>query len=195
VLSHSRRFAAESVAEQSIHGSTHGGSIHGGSAAHGSSAAAKKTPVDPMAAWSPQRQSRGLPKPVREWVCKGLEFTDAGLGIGDRFDVDISNRAKRAPGHIYDQDYGNISRYKSEQSIPTKQPEGRHTSTETHKMGARRDVSAKRDRQRPGPGTYEFMGFAQELVHKLNKRPQGEPPRSLSPSSPKASQAISISSN
>lgn len=190
VLSHSRRFAADSLAEPSVaHGSTHGGSTHGGSTAHGSSAPPKNPPGqkgprpahDPMAAWSPARQTRGLPRPVKEWVCKGLEFTDAGLGIGDRFDVDIAQRARRAPGAIYEQDYGNVGRYKSESSIPTKQPDGKHTSAETHRMGARRDVSGKRDRQRPGPGTYEFMGFAQQLVYNLGKRPKGEAPRSLSP--------------
>ena len=44
------------------------------------SGAAKKSAPDPLAAWSPQRQTRGLPRPVKEWVCRGLEFTDAGLG-------------------------------------------------------------------------------------------------------------------
>jgi len=199
VLSHSRRFAAESLVEQSNHSSTHGG----GSTAHGSSAgggkasgAAKKSAPDPLAAWSPQRQTRGLPRPVKEWVCRGLEFTDAGLGIGDRFDTDIANRARRAPGHIYEQDFGNIGRWKSDASMPTKQPDGKHTSAETHKMGARRDVSAKRDRQRPGPGTYEFMGFAQELAYNISKRPKGEAPGRLSPpSSPKGSQMLQSSGN
>jgi len=130
---------------------------------------------------SPTRMARGLPKPVKEWVCRGLEFTDAGLGIGDRFDVEIVGRANRAPGSIYETDHGNIGRYRPEASMPTKQPCARYGSTETHKMGARRDVSGKRDRQRPGPGTYETMGFAQELAYKLSKRPRGEAPRPLSP--------------
>lgn len=189
VLSHSRRFAAQSLAAESeshARSSTHGSSV----SAHKSSGA-KKPNQDPMAAWSPARQSRGLPKPVKEWVCRGLEFTDAGLGIGNRFDVDIVARARRSPGAIYDQEFGSISRFKSESSIPTKQPEGRHPSCETHKMGARRDTTAKRDRQRPGPGTYELKGFAQELVHKLSKRPKGEAPRSLSPpNSPKGSNML-----
>jgi len=171
VLSHSRRFAVESLAQnavQSGHGGTHGGGK-------------KLVHEDPCKAWSPVRQCKGLPRPVKEWVCRGLEFTDAGLGIGDRFDTNIEQMASRAPGHIYDQDFGNIARWKSEASIPTKQPDGRFTSAETHKMGARRDRETKRDRQRPGPGTYEFRGFAQELTYKLSKRPKGEPPRTLSP--------------
>jgi len=192
VLSHSRRFAAESLADPHHQSSSHGSSA----ASLGKSTGAKKPPQDPLAAWSPARQSRGLPKPVKEWVCRGLEFTDGGLGIGNRLDGEIQNRANRAPGHIYAQDFGNIGRYKSEASMPTKQPEGRHTSTETHKMGARRDTSGKRDRQRPGPGTYEFMGFAQELDHKLSKRPQGEAPRSLSPpGSPKGSKTFQASTS
>jgi len=180
VLSHSRRFAVDSLAVQPS-------STHGSHGSHG----AKKPSQDPMAAWSPARQSRGLPKPVKEWVCRGLEFTDAGLGIGDRFDVDLQRCADRAPGHIYNQDFGNIARYKSESSMPTKQPAGSFVSCETHKMGARRDTTTKRDRQRPGPGTYELMGFAQELVHKLGKRPKGEGPQSLSPpSSPKGTMSL-----
>jgi hypothetical protein len=93
------------------------------------------------------------------------------LGIGDRFDQDVQRLADRAPGSIYDTDHGNIGRYRSEASVPTKQPCTKYGSTQTHKMGARRDISGKRDRQRPGPGTYESMGFAQELMYKLSKRP------------------------
>jgi len=170
VLSHSRRFAAESAPHESTHGSTHG-STH-----------AKKPSSDPLISWSPMRQSRGLPRPVKEWICKGLEFTDAGLGIGDRFDTVVENLAKRAPGHIYNsQDFGNIARWRSEASLPTKQPVAPFTSAETHKMGARRDTTTKRDRQMPGPGYYERMGFAQELMYNLSKRPKGEAPRPLSP--------------
>jgi len=177
VLSHSRRFAAESLDSPAAHGS----SKHGG----------PKPAQDPMAAWSPARQSRGLPKPVKEWVCRGLEFTDAGLGIGDRFDVTIQQRADRAPGTIYEQDYGNVGRYKSDSSLPTKQPAAPFVSCITHKMGTRRDTTTKADRQKPGPGAYELKGFAQELVHKLSKRPQGEAPRSLSPPcSPKGSKML-----
>lgn len=174
VLSLSRRFAQQEIAEEA--------------AAH----TGKKSPIPPnaLAHWSPARQSKGLPRPVREWVCRGLEFTDGGLGIGDRFDTNLEQQARRAPGHIYNTDYGNIARYRSEASVPTKQPEGRHHSAETHKMGARRDLTGKRDRQRPGPGAYEVMGFAQELVYNLSKRPKGEAPRNLGvspPSSPNAS--------
>lgn len=183
VLSHSRRFAAQSLTDESMAAHTTQSSAHSPSSNAGKSfGAAKKPAADPMAAWSPTRQSRGLPKPVREWVCRGLEFTDAGLGIGDRFDVEIQNRADRAPGTIYSQDFGNIARYKSEASMPTKQAAGKFPSCETHKMGARRDTTGKRDRQRPGPGTYETMGFAQALVHKLSNRPKGEAPPCLSPS-------------
>jgi len=187
VLAHSRRFAAPApnhASTQSLPVSTSGGS-HGSAAATGKAASGKKTVThqDPLAHLSPTRVSSGLPKPVKEWVCRGLEFTDAGLGIGDRFDVDISKRAARAPGNIYDTDFGNVARWKSEASMPTKQPDSRHGSTETHKMGARRDISGKRDKQRPGPGTYEHMGFAQELLYTLAKRPKGEAPRPLSPPS------------
>jgi len=190
VLSHSRRFAAQSLVDVSTQSSAHSPSAHAGK----SSGGAKASSNDPMAAWSPARQSRGLPKPVREWVCRGLEFTDAGLGIGDRFDIDIQNRADRAPGTIYSQDFGNIARYKSEASMPTKQAAGKFPSCETHKMGARRDTTGKRDRQRPGPGTYETMGFAQELVHKLANRPKGEAPPLLSPSgSPMGSKTLQAS--
>lgn len=190
VLSHSRRFAAESVADE-LGQSTHGGSAHGSVGAGKTGGSAKKSAPDPLASWSPARQSQGLPRPVKEWVCRGLEFTDGGLGIGDRFDTNLKNMAGRAPGHIYDQDFGNIGRWKSEASIPTKQVCTKYTSTETHKMGARRDTTRKADRQRPGPGTYELMGFAQELVYKLSKRPKGEAPRSLSPpSSPTGSQHL-----
>lgn len=197
VLSLSRRYAAESLlAEQSFGGNAHGSSMSGSKpSAHGGGKISKhQTLQDPTQAWSPARQSRGLPRPVKEWVCKGLEFTDAGLGIGDRFDTNLKKLAERAPGAIYDTDFGNVGRWKSEASIPTKQPVGKYGSTETHKMGARRDVSAKRDRQRPGPGTYELLGFAQELTHKLNKRPKGEAPRTLSPSgSTKGSQVFQAS--
>lgn len=192
VLSLSRRYAAESIqAEQSGLGGGHGSSVM--SKASGSS---KKLSSDPTLAWSPTRQSRGLPRPVKEWVCRGLEFTDAGLGIGDRFDTDLKNRAERAPGHIYDQDFGSIGRWRSEASIPTKQICTKYTSTETHKMGARRDMTRKADRQLPGPGTYQLMGFAQELTYKLSKRPKGEAPRSLSPpSSPSSSKMLQVSTS
>lgn len=180
VLSHSRRFAAESLADGG--GGGHAASTHGSSAGMGkASGSMKKCASDPTLAWSPSRQTKGLPRPVKEWVCRGLEFTDAGLGIGERFDGEINDLAGRAPGHIYTQDWGEISRWKSEASQPSKQQCTKYASVETHKMGARRDVTRKQDRQRPGPGTYEFMGFAQELVHKLSKRPKGEAPRSLSP--------------
>jgi len=169
VLSHSRRFAASSPNESS--NASHGASTSSG---HGKSSPAPS--VSLMAQWSPRRQARGLPKPVKEWVCRGLEFTDAGLGIGDRFDVDLVNRANRAPGHIYEQEFGNIGRWQDESSMPTKQPVGKYTSTEVHRMGARRDTQRKADRQRPGPGTYEFKGFAEELQDQIARRPKGEAP-------------------
>lgn len=192
VLSHSRRFATQSLIDESVQSSAHSPSSNAGK----SSGHAKKPSNDPMAAWSPARQSRGLPKPVREWVCRGLEFTDAGLGIGDRFDVEIQNRADRAPGTIYSQDFGNIAKYRSEASMPTKQCAAKFASCETHKMGARRDTTVKRDRQMPGPGTYAdgLRGFAEELVLKLGNRPKGEAPPLLSPpGSPMGSRTLKAS--
>lgn len=187
VLAHSRRFAHASPMHASTHSlpATMSGGSHGSASATGKVVSGKKTVAhqDPLIHLSASRVSSGLPKPVREWVCRGLEFTDAGLGIGDRFEVDITQRAARAPGSIYDTDFGNVARWKTEASQPTKQPDSRHGSTETHKMGARRDISGKRDKQRPGPGTYEHMGFAQELMYNLAKRPKGEAPRPLSPPS------------
>lgn len=168
VLSHSRRFAGSP-------GDTSTSSPPGSRQdSHGVSAVPSY-----VSQWSPRRTCRGLPKPVKEWVSRGLEFTDAGLGIGDRFDLDVVNRAKRAPGHIYEQDYGNVGRYQSESSVPTKQVVSKFFSTEVHRMGARRDVQKKGDRQRPGPGTYEFKGFAQELQDQIARRPKGEAPRRI----------------
>jgi len=59
--------------------------------------------------------------------------------------------------------------------VPTKQADARFTSAETHKMGARRDMQKKADRQRPGPGTYELKGFAEEILQKCNRRPRKQP--------------------
>jgi len=95
--------------------------------------------------YGPSKQScRSLPEPVRDWAARGLEFTDAGLGIGVRFEKELDNLAKRAPGPIYDQQvFGSVSLWSSESSSPTKQPCGKYRSAETHKIGVRR-------RQKPG---------------------------------------------
>merc|ERR1712232_390350 len=121
--------------------------------------------------WLSMHNSRTLPRPVKEWATKGFEFTDGGLGIGDRFDMDF---AKRSPGpaEYSCRGYGDIARYNSESSMPTKQADARHQSAEAHKMGARRDTGKKADRQRPGPGTYELKGFADEILAKAARRPQ-----------------------
>lgn len=130
------------------------------------------------AAWASMRDSRMLPRPVREWAERGLEFTDGGLGIGDRFDKDLQRLADRAPGYIYDtMDFGSVSRFSSDAPLPTRQAEGRHVSTETHKMGAKRVESSKADRMAPGPGTYEKPGFTDELLYNLARRAQATRPR------------------
>jgi len=136
---------------------------------------------------------RHLPRPVKEWAARGLEFTDAGLGIGDRFDVEIEQRAKRAPGFIYDQNtYGNVALWlPCAASQPTKQPDARHVSAEVHRMVGRWRDGPPADRQMPDPGAYEIPGFVEELQRKIARRTRGDTgrraPAGASSRSPRAS--------
>jgi len=115
--------------------------------------------------------NRLIPKPVKDWASKGLEFTDGGMGIGDRFDLEIKNLARRSPGLVYEQQkYGSVALWKSQASQPSKQSESRHFSAETHRMGARRDPQRRHER-RPDPGHYELPGFTDELLRNIAKRP------------------------
>jgi hypothetical protein len=119
------------------------------------------------------QSSRTLPKPVKEWAGRGLEFTDGGLGIGDRFDWSVVAKSSLpGPGAYNCSEYGDVAKWVPESCVPTKQADARFTSAETHKMGARRDMQKKADRQRPGPGTYELKGFAEEILQKCNRRPR-----------------------
>lgn len=119
--------------------------------------------------WSSLQACQGLPKSVMELSAKGLEFTDKGFGVAERFDPELRSLAQRAPGHIYSQqEYGSVSRWRRQSSLPTKQPCSHHYSAETHRMGARRDTS-NGDGHRPGPGAYEFKGFADVLIAKNAK--------------------------
>jgi len=120
---------------------------------------------------------RDVPRPVKDWAGRGLEFTDSGLGIGDRFDLDIIQASRRSPGPVYDQvSFGSVALFKPQASQPTKQPESRHTSAEAHKMGARRNISKKYQRQ-PGPGYYDLPGFTDELLRSIAKRPSNKVPQ------------------
>eukprot|EP00933_Yihiella_yeosuensis_P033904 TRINITY_DN27500_c0_g1_i1.p1 TRINITY_DN27500_c0_g1~~TRINITY_DN27500_c0_g1_i1.p1 ORF type:complete len:404 (-),score=66.43 TRINITY_DN27500_c0_g1_i1:225-1436(-) len=130
--------------------------------------------VDASWAGMSMSSNRLAPRPVKEWAGKGLEFTDGGLGIGDRFDLDIKVAARRSPGCVYEQQsFGSVSRWNAQTSpsMPTKQPESRHTSAEAHRMGVRREIVRKSQRQ-PGPGYYELKGMVEELYHKNSKRPK-----------------------
>jgi len=111
-----------------------------------------------------------LPRPVKEWADTGMGFTDKGLGIGDRFDLEVTMRARRSPGCVYEQqNYGNVALWSPNQSQPTKQACSQHVSTEVHRMGARWRESKLVDRQQPCPGSYEVLGFAEEIQRKAAK--------------------------
>merc|ERR1711904_151022 len=118
-------------------------------------------------------QSSRLPRPLKEWTGNGLEFTDGGLGIGSRFGSgEAAGFARRSPGPAYNcQDFGSVSKWQSDVTLPTKQPCAKYHSTEVHRMGARRDAAPRMDSQmQPGPGTYELKGFAQQLADKSARR-------------------------
>lgn len=113
-------------------------------------------------------------RPVKEWVARGLGFTDQGLGIGDRFDLEVEVRARRSPGPVYEQNtYGNVALWLPDSSMPTKQPCSQHVSTEVHRMGARWREGRGPDRQQPEPGSYEIRGFVEEMQRKMVRRPKG----------------------
>eukprot|EP00927_Polykrikos_kofoidii_P075683 TRINITY_DN7206_c0_g4_i2.p1 TRINITY_DN7206_c0_g4~~TRINITY_DN7206_c0_g4_i2.p1 ORF type:complete len:400 (-),score=63.33 TRINITY_DN7206_c0_g4_i2:42-1241(-) len=155
VMSHSRRAATETSPGSRIGGDT------------------EPTMNSMASTWLSMQSSRALPRSVKDWAARGHEFTDGGLGIGDRFVTHPSeDPAYRSPGPsaYRNQVYGSVSRYVSTSCLPTRQPEARHYSAEVHKMGARRDTSGKVDRQRPAPGTYELKGFVDELVERGTRR-------------------------
>jgi len=115
---------------------------------------------------------RHLPRPVKEWAENGMGFTDKGLGIGERVDEQISNMIRRSPGAVYDhQSYGNVALWSHDVPLPTRQPCAKYTSAEAHKMGARwKDPSKRVDLQQPCPGSYEVLGFTDELQRKNARR-------------------------
>lgn len=120
--------------------------------------------------WSANLQkTRGLPRPVKDWAKKGFEFTDGGLGIGNRFGKDYYNY-NFTPGPVYELGViGSVSLWSSNASMPTKQASAKYTSTEAHTMGARRDIRAAHAMQ-PGPGAYHVAGFTEELFRKNSKK-------------------------
>jgi len=124
------------------------------------------------------RSYRSVPRPVKDWAGKGLEFTDAGLGIGARFDQQDANGmshgfAQRSPGPIYEQhSFGSMSRWASDTALPTRQQCSHHRSGEAYTMGVRRE--GVRKLPTPSPGMYEVRGFADELKAKAARRPKGD---------------------
>jgi len=163
VLAHSRRFPGSSS-------SAHLGGGHGG---HG------ENPQDEAPKWAGASllSYKSLPKPVKEWAYRGLEFTDKGLGVGDRFDLDIELRGRRSPGFVYEQQrFGSVSLWAPDAaSKPTQQPCSKHVSTEAHRMGSRWREGKGPDRQQPCPGSYEIPGFVEELQRKTARRAKGRP--------------------
>ena len=119
----------------------------------------------------------GLPKPLKDWAImasSGLEFTDAGFGLGDRENPEVKNLIKRSPGFNYEVKCGNVGLWNSDASLPTKQPLSQHFSAASAPFGARRDPQKKYERQ-PGPGYYDVPGFTDELLRKVAKRPAVKP--------------------
>lgn len=119
----------------------------------------------------------GLPKPLKDWAImasSGLEFTDAGFGLGDRENPEVKNLIKRSPGFHYEVKCGNVGLWNSDASLPTKQPLSQHFSAASAPFGARRDPQKKYERQ-PGPGYYDVPGFTDELLRKVAKRPAVKP--------------------
>lgn len=123
---------------------------------------------------------KNLPRPVKEWADTGMNFTDKGMGVGDRFDLEIVMRARRSPGtaSAYElQPYGNTALWSSESSHPTKQVCSQHYSAEVHRMGARWRDNKTVDRQQPCPGSYETLGFVEENQRKIARRGGGRASR------------------
>lgn len=119
----------------------------------------------------------GLPKPLKDWAImasSGLEFTDAGFGLGDRENPEVKNLIKRSQGFNYEVKCGNVGLWNSDASLPTKQPLSQHFSAASARFGARRDPQKKYERQ-PGPGYYDVPGFTDELLRKVAKRPAVKP--------------------
>lgn len=116
-----------------------------------------------------------MPIPAKEWVHRGLEFTDKGLGVGDRFDLEVELRSRRSPGLVYEQQrFGSVSLWSLDAaSNPTQQACSKHVSTETHRMGSRWREGKGPDKQQPCPGSYEITGFVEELQRKSARRAKG----------------------
>lgn len=112
-----------------------------------------------------------VPRALSDWVSNGLEFTERGLGIGERF-AEHRDLQRRSPGPIYDvAQSGSVSLYLNHASLPTKQPSAKYTSTRTHRIGERREECTKKwDLQRPGPGAYEFVGFTDAILRNAARR-------------------------
>lgn len=113
-------------------------------------------------------------------TCKnrGPEFLDAGMGVGPRFPQPRDDfRREPGPGQYRtdrNQDIGSVSAWNPDSCLPTKQIEARFTSSEAHRMGARRHLSKRVDYEGPAPGTYEVRGFADELMLKATRRPRSK---------------------
>mmetsp|Transcript_16010 Transcript_16010/g.36665 ORF Transcript_16010/g.36665 Transcript_16010/m.36665 type:complete len:404 (+) Transcript_16010:61-1272(+) len=125
---------------------------------------------------------KGLPKQVARWAKGGLEFTDKGIGIGERSTNMIT---MEGPGLIYQaHNHGNIASWSSEASKQTKQAVSKYPSCEVHRIGTKRDdsVATAWESQRPGPGSYELSGFIDELGKKSVKR---QPKKLTAPDTPK----------
>eukprot|EP00747_Dinoflagellata_sp_TGD_P165514 gnl/TRDRNA2_/TRDRNA2_186869_c0_seq1.p1 gnl/TRDRNA2_/TRDRNA2_186869_c0~~gnl/TRDRNA2_/TRDRNA2_186869_c0_seq1.p1 ORF type:complete len:270 (-),score=46.28 gnl/TRDRNA2_/TRDRNA2_186869_c0_seq1:121-930(-) len=165
VLNHHRRMeAAAEQAEKS--GGSVAGSHSGNSPRSGDQAAPSKSMAS-SASISSGPAAKKMPREVTAWLEKGMEFTDGGCGIGDRFGLDHVWMARRSPGPAaYEQHFGNISLWNPEAPLPTKQPAAHHPSCEAHKMGERRDISRRMQFQ-PAPGAYEFRGFAEESQYRI----------------------------
>mmetsp|Transcript_68178 Transcript_68178/g.134651 ORF Transcript_68178/g.134651 Transcript_68178/m.134651 type:complete len:397 (+) Transcript_68178:52-1242(+) len=164
VLSHTRRFCDDSLCNGQKIEETHG--------------SLGKHLQCAQSSWhGPSSQScRHLPTLVKDWATAGLEFSDKGLGIGERFEPEIRMRAARSPGAIYEQlGVGSVTRWASNSTMPTKQLCTQHHSAVAHKMGVRHDAQGKGESSGPGPGTYESRGFVADLLQKsVPRRPKGD---------------------
>ncbi len=129
VLSHQRRL--EAAAEQAEKSGEAGGGSHGNSPRGGDQTAASKSMASSASISSHSGAAKKMPREVSAWLEKGLEFTDGGLGVGDRFGLDHVFMARRAPGPgAYEHPYGNIALWNHEAPLPTKQPYDKYPSCE-----------------------------------------------------------------
>mmetsp|Transcript_15965 Transcript_15965/g.34558 ORF Transcript_15965/g.34558 Transcript_15965/m.34558 type:complete len:367 (+) Transcript_15965:102-1202(+) len=120
---------------------------------------------------------RHLPRPVKSWATKGFEFTDRGLGVGNRaMEDEVKMMGRRSPTFVYEaQKYGSIAMWSLDStSKPSMQPSSKHVSSETHRLGMRRLEKSVDTRQLPGPGSYEISGFVDELKKKIPKKIKGK---------------------